>query len=118
MLKQLNAPISLASSLSLPVTCPPGSTHTHQTSALSSSANPSHVTQIETGGVAWRPTVVAVRLVLVLGVGERQHRVGAAGQAGTPPGRLAQPPAAPEPHGALRRHHRLAVGVQFLRRAH
>lgn len=64
------------------------------------------------------PTVVAVRLVLMLGVGEGQHRVGAAGQAGTPPRGFTQTPAAPQPHGALWRHHGLTVGVYVLGGAH
>lgn len=63
------------------------------------------------------PTVVAVWLVLMLGVSEGQHWVGAAGQAGTPPGWFTQPPSAPQPHGALRWHHGLTVGIQVLGRA-
>lgn len=60
------------------------------------------------------PTVLAVRLVVVLGVSERQHRIGAAGQAGTPLRRLAQISVAPKPPAALRRHRGLAVAVELL----
>lgn len=58
------------------------------------------------------PTIVAVWLVIMFGVGESQHWVGAAGQAGAPPGCFSQTAAAPEPHGALWWHHSLTVGIQ------
>lgn len=72
----------------------------------------------ERGKFKWHPTVVAVGLVLVLGVGEGQHWVGAAGQTGTPPWGFTQTPAAPQPHGTLWWHHSLTVGVQVLARSH
>lgn len=53
----------------------------------------------------------------MLSVGEGQHRVGAARQAGAPPGRLPHPPSAPQPHGALWRHYSLTVGIEVLGRA-
>ena len=54
-------------------------------------------------------TIVAVRLVLVLCVGQGEGRVGAAGQAGAAAG-LDTP--APESHGVLWRHHRLVFRVR------
>ena len=66
--------------------------------------------------VWWFPTVLAVGLVVVLGVGERQRWIGAAGQAGTPLWGFSQVSMAPKPPAVLRRCRSLAVVIQGLDR--